>query len=80
MWWYVYYLKCADGGFYVGCTKYLKARLERHRTGKVKSTRGRLPVYLCLCMAFPSKDKAFKFESYLKSGSGRAFAKRHFDG
>lgn len=80
MWWYVYYLKCADGGFYVGCTKDLKARLNRHRAGKVHSTRNRLPVHLCLCIAFPSKNKAYQFESYLKSGSGRAFAKRHFEG
>ena len=27
---------------------------------------------------FPSEQKAVAFEKYLKSGSGRAFAKRHF--
>jgi hypothetical protein len=27
---------------------------------------------------FPSEQQAGRFERYLKSGSGRAFAKRHF--
>ena len=27
---------------------------------------------------FEDKSKAYEFERYLKSGSGRAFAKRHF--
>jgi hypothetical protein len=29
-------------------------------------------------LAFSDYEKADKFEAYLKSGSGRAFAKRHF--
>jgi hypothetical protein len=29
-------------------------------------------------MEFPSEQEAVRFERYLKSGSGRAFAKRHF--
>jgi len=29
-------------------------------------------------ISFESKDKAMKFEEYLKSHSGRAFAKKHF--
>ena len=28
--------------------------------------------------AFSSKDAALEFEQYLKTGSGHAFAKRHF--
>jgi hypothetical protein len=27
---------------------------------------------------FPTEAQALRFERYLKSGSGRAFAKRHF--
>ena len=27
---------------------------------------------------FPTEQEAVRFEKYLKSGSGRAFAKRHF--
>jgi hypothetical protein len=29
-------------------------------------------------MEFPTQLDAYRFEKYLKSGSGRAFAKRHF--
>jgi hypothetical protein len=31
-------------------------------------------------MEFPTEQAAVRFEKYLKSGSGRAFAKRHFGG
>jgi hypothetical protein len=30
-------------------------------------------------LEFPNERTATRFEKYLKSGSGRAFAKRHFD-
>ena len=30
-------------------------------------------------MAFSDEKRAIRFERYLKSGSGRAFAKRHFE-
>jgi hypothetical protein len=29
-------------------------------------------------MEFPTERKAVRFEQYLKTGSGRAFANRHF--
>jgi len=29
-------------------------------------------------IAFTDKEKALRFEKYLKSGSGRAFIKKHF--
>jgi hypothetical protein len=29
-------------------------------------------------LEFPDESRAARFEKYLKSGSGRAFAKRHF--
>ena len=29
-------------------------------------------------MEFKAEEQALRFERYLKSGSGRAFAKRHF--
>lgn len=73
---YVYSLKCKDG-FYIGCTDDLKERFERHRKGYVKATKARLPVNLDFYVAFSDKYRAFNFEKYLKSGSGRAFTKRH---
>ncbi|MBI5004197.1 GIY-YIG nuclease family protein [Candidatus Kaiserbacteria bacterium] len=74
---YVYSLKCKDG-YYIGCTDDLKARISRHSDGHVPATKNRLPVALDFYVAFTEKYKAFDFEKYLKSGSGRAFIKRHF--
>jgi hypothetical protein len=33
---------------------------------------------LVVAIEFPNESAAARFERYLKSGSGRAFAKRHF--
>jgi putative endonuclease len=70
---YVYILKCKDDGFYTGCTEDLKARIARHQHGYVPATKGRLPVVLVYYSAFLDNHKAFEFEKYLKTGSGRAF-------
>ena len=78
MWYYVYILECGDGRPYVGFTIDLKDRLRRHRKGWVSATKNRLPVRLKTAIAFRDKYGALKFEKYLKSGSGRAFVKRHF--
>ena len=74
---YVYSLKCKNG-YYIGCTEDLKDRLERHKKGNVPATKDRLPVKLTIYFAFSNKYTAFNFEKYLKSGSGRAFMKKHF--
>lgn len=76
--WTVYILKCNDGTYYTGCTSNLENRLVRHRTKQVNYTKSRLPVEVIVTISFPDKYKAYTFEKYLKSGSGRAFAKRHF--
>lgn len=75
---YVYILKCKDNNLYVGCTNNLKDRIERHSGGYVQATKGRLPISLVNYIAFKDKYGAYDFEKYLKSGSGRAFVKRHF--
>jgi len=74
---YVYSLKCKDG-YYIGCTDNLKDRLLRHQKGNVSATSDRLPIELDFYFALKDKYKAFNFEKYLKSGSGRAFTKKHF--
>ena len=74
---YVYLLKCKDGT-YTGCTSNLKERLKRHENGYVIATKDRRPVELENYFAFRDKYRAFEFEKYLKSGSGRAFLKKHF--
>ncbi len=73
---YVYSLKCKDG-FYIGCTDNIENRIDRHKKGHVTATANRLPVELEFYFAISNKYKAFEFEKYLKSGSGRAFIKKH---
>ena len=75
--WYVYFLRCFDQKTYIGCTSDLKDRIERHKKAQVPATKDRLPVKLNSYFAFLDKYKAFEFEKYLKSGSGRAFLKKH---
>jgi predicted GIY-YIG superfamily endonuclease len=74
--WYVYFLKCVDKKTYIGCTSNLKDRINRHKLGNIPATKNRLPIDLLSYFAFTNKYKAFNFEKYLKSGSGRAFLKK----
>ena len=75
--WFVYILRCVDGNLYTGCTEDIIERLKRHISGFVPATKFRLPVALVTYIAFSDKYKAFEFEKYLKSGSGRAFINKH---
>ena len=74
---FVYILHCNDNKPYTGCTGDLKARIVRHQKGNVPATANRLPIKLIAYFAFSDKRIAFTFEKYLKSGSGRAFMKKH---
>ncbi|MFA5742985.1 MAG: GIY-YIG nuclease family protein [Candidatus Paceibacterota bacterium] len=74
--WYIYSLKCKDG-YYIGCTENVDERIERHKNGQVPATANRLPINLAFYFALEDKYKAFEFEKYLKSGSGRAFINNH---
>ncbi|WP_423738476.1 GIY-YIG nuclease family protein [Christiangramia lutea] len=69
----VYLLECSDKTIYVGCTSNFQRRFQEHCAGKVKSTKQRLPVFLVTQIHFNDKYKAYAFEKYLKTGSGRAF-------
>lgn len=75
---YVYTLICKDGKPYTGCTEDLKLRIGRHLKGQVPATKDRLPANLITYTGFIDRYAAFEFEKYLKSGSGRAFLKKHF--
>lgn len=75
--WYVYILTCADKTSYIGCTDNLKERITRHQKGYVSATKARLPIKLLAYFSFSDKYTTFNFEKYLKSGSGRAFLKKH---
>lgn len=76
--WTVYILLCADEQYYTGCSSDLADRMKRHQAGEEIATRNRLPVTLTTYIVFKEKQKAYDFEKYLKTGSGRAVMKKRF--
>lgn len=65
---------------YVGVTSDLKARLKEHNAGKSPHTAKFKPWTLVTYIALNSRPQADAFESYLKSGSGHAFANKRLWG
>ncbi len=63
---------------YIGLTSDLDARLEKHNSGGSPHTSKFRPWELETAIGFRDQTKAAAFERYLKTGSGFAFAKRHF--
>jgi predicted GIY-YIG superfamily endonuclease len=75
---YVYILQSLDTPehFYVGSTDGLRARLKKHNAGHVSHTRKYKPWRVNTYLGFSDADRAIAFEKYLKSPSGRAFARK----
>ena len=76
----VYVLKNGDRDprFYVGLTSDSRARLDDHNAGRCPHTARYRPWQQHVVIELPDEERAIRFERYLKSGSGREFAKRHF--
>lgn len=64
--------------FYVGLCSNMKRRLAEHNAGECKSTADASPWEVQVVVYFRDVKSAHAFERYLKTGSGRAFSKRHF--
>ena len=77
---FVYILRSDSDPFrhYVGVASDPDERLHWHNEGPDGHTRAHRPWSLVVSIEFPTEREALRFERYLKSGSGRAFAKRHF--
>ncbi|MBA4207260.1 MAG: excinuclease ABC subunit C [Polymorphum sp.] len=77
---YVYILQSIDQPehFYVGITTDLNRRLTQHNNGESIHTNKFKPWKFRTVIRFDDPSKAEDFEKYLKSASGRAFAKKHF--
>ena len=75
---YVYILQslASPDRHYVGATADLRARLQKHNAGDVSHTSKYAPWAVKTYIAFSDENSAFAFEKYLKSASGRAFAKK----
>jgi predicted GIY-YIG superfamily endonuclease len=63
---------------YTGHSTDVDARLAYHNAGRCHHTAKCRPWKLIVSIEFADDERAFRFEQYLKTGSGRAFAKRHF--
>jgi predicted GIY-YIG superfamily endonuclease len=77
---FVYILK-TDGRaprYYTGLTSDVGARLLAHNDGRCRQTAGGRPWHVDVIIEFADEQRAVALERYLKSGSGGAFAKRHF--
>lgn len=76
---YVYIIETEDGAhFYVGVTDNVQERVLAHNRGEASHTAKFGPWRIRTFVAFTDERRAFAFERYLKSGSGRAFAKKRF--
>jgi predicted GIY-YIG superfamily endonuclease len=64
--------------FYIGFTTNLTNRIVKHNNGEVPHSSKYKPWKIKNTISFDNREKALAFERYLKSHSGRAFAKRHF--
>ena len=76
---YVYVLvsEADTHSHYTGLTDDLVERLRKHNAGEVPHTAKQRPWRLQTAVAFRDRARAAAFERYLKSGSGREFARRH---
>lgn len=75
---YVYRIQSIDcpDRFYTGFTEDLKQRVLEHNRGRNISTATLRPWKLVFYSAFEENEMALEFERYLKSGSGKAFARK----
>lgn len=75
---YVYFLQSIDypDQHYVGLTDDLRARVRVHNSGGSPHTAKYKPWRLITYVGFSDEAKAVAFERYMKSSSGRAFAKK----
>ena len=73
---YVYVLRSEkDKNLYTGYTNNLNSRLVRHNTGKVESTKNRLPMKLIYWEGCLNQKDALLREKYLKTAWGKRYLK-----
>ena len=76
---FVYILKndATPSRYYTGLTSDVAERLEGHNAGRSPHTSKDRPWSVDVVVEFADEARAVRFERYLKTGSGSAFAKRH---
>lgn len=79
---YVYILRSVahPDRIYTGISSDPARRLAEHNSGKSIHTNKYRPWKMIACVWFEDRRRAEIFERYLKTGSGRAFVRRHLIG
>ena len=73
---YVYILQSEkDNNFYVGYTNNIQRRIKEHNSGKVFSTKNRIPLKLIYWEGCLNQSDATSREKYLKSAWGKRYLK-----
>ena len=66
----MYILKCSDGTYYTGSTKYIDIRIKQHNEGRgANYTKKRLPVELIYYEEYDRIDHAFYREKQIQNWS-----------
>ena len=65
-----------DKNLYVGSTDCIHRRIAEHNSGKVDSTKARMPLSLEAYIAVKDRARAIELEQYFKTGSGRAMLQK----
>ncbi len=71
---HVYILQSSvDGGYYVGSTRDLNERLERHNQGRSKYTKSKRPWQMVYYEEYPDRSSATKREYEIKGKKRKTF-------
>ena len=73
---YILQSKIDQNRYYTGFTENIDKRLKDHNSGKDTHTSKYKPWRIKTAIAFTDRQKALDFEIYLKTQSGRAFARK----
>ena len=68
---YFYILECDDKSYYYGSTSNIDNRLRYHQSGRVESTKNKLPIRLIYSEEYNSYKMANKREFQIKSWKNR---------
>ena len=71
----MFLISLITGDYYKGYTTNVKRRIKEHNSGRVVSTKSKIPYELIFVQICRSRIKARKLEKYLKSGFGREIIK-----
>lgn len=69
-------LSLKNGDLYVGSTQNINDRIERHNTGKVRSTKYNRPWKLLEWHEFKLRSEAMQKEKFLKTHQQKEFIKK----